>query len=1064
MIRKSALLVSTGLFAIATPAFAQTATSNTDTDKQTAQPTPGATEGAAAQDQAREQQPVDTGDIVITATRRNQALSDVPMAVSAVTAENLRNTGATDIRALNQVAPSLNVFSTSSEGGAARANIRGIGTVGDNPGLESSVGIFIDGVYRSRVGAGLSELGPLDRIEVLRGPQGTLFGRNTSAGLISIITAKPRFTPEVSGQIDVGNYNLRRLQASITGPISDTIAARLDGVWMKRDGFLKDVVSGRRINDRDRWLLRGQILFQPSDNLSFRLIADYTHRDEECCGATYIHPVQDVTAAGPQPSTIAAIERGLGGIINDDTFSRRIAITPGRDYDSKVKDYGLSGELTYDFGAAELTSITAYRYNKYTRGTDADYNNLDILYRASDGNSFNRFKTFTEELRLQGNALGNKLDWLIGGYYANEKLAVDDNLSYGNDYSRYGNCLVAANFVAGGAPSTLLAPGASPTCVNPAVATGLRDAPLALGGLLARFNAAVAAGPTQLTSAANLASQITALGALARLSNPALTAPNPAGGTIVFAPAINFGAAPPFSNSVFTNLAVALGGPSLAGATLNGAALDDSYRQTSKNYALFTHNIFSITDRLKLTLGARYTHEKKSLGAVFADNNILCRVFSGTSLQQLPCVIPSVGAAGYAIDDSRSESKLSGTAVISYKPTDRLLTYASYSRGYKAGGFNLDRSALWRAQPIPTTVPPTPGTTVLGNPPLSGSGAVCTSATQTGCQGIVASGNDLQFRPEINDAFEAGLKYHGRGIDVNFALFHQVFRNFQLNTFNGLNFIVETINSCSENLNGADQDTDSRTGACTGHLGGGVKSQGFELEAFTRPMRDLAINGGLTMADTKYRKNLVGAGGKPLNDYLFQLPGRRVSGAPKWTATGSIAWTPPIGGSGLRGLIYFDGRYMSRYNTGSDLDLEKIQDSYAVFNGRVGVHGPDDAWAIEVWGQNLFDKNSIQVGFDSPLQGSGTTRGVARGAPFPTRSTQLYSAFLGEPRTFGVTLRAKLGFNRAAPPPPPPPPAPPPPATQTCPDGSVIAATATCPVPPPPPPPPPPPAQRGERG
>ena len=433
MIRKSALLVSTGLFAIATPAFAQTATSNTDTDKQTAQPTPGATEGAAAQDQAREQQPVDTGDIVITATRRNQALSDVPMAVSAVTAENLRNTGATDIRALNQVAPSLNVFSTSSEGGAARANIRGIGTVGDNPGLESSVGIFIDGVYRSRVGAGLSELGPLDRIEVLRGPQGTLFGRNTSAGLISIITAKPRFTPEVSGQIDVGNYNLRRLQASITGPISDTIAARLDGVWMKRDGFLKDVVSGRRINDRDRWLLRGQILFQPSDNLSFRLIADYTHRDEECCGATYIHPVQDVTAAGPQPSTIAAIERGLGGIINDDTFSRRIAITPGRDYDSKVKDYGLSGELTYDFGAAELTSITAYRYNKYTRGTDADYNNLDILYRASDGNSFNRFKTFTEELRLQGNALGNKLDWLVGGYYANEKLAVDDNLAYGNE-------------------------------------------------------------------------------------------------------------------------------------------------------------------------------------------------------------------------------------------------------------------------------------------------------------------------------------------------------------------------------------------------------------------------------------------------------------------------------------------------------------------------------------------------------------------------------------------------------------------------------------------------------
>src|SRR6476469_7785362 len=228
MIRKSALLVSTGLFAVATPALAQTAVSNTDTDKQAAQPTPGATEGAATQDQAREQQPVDTGDIVITATRRNQALSDVPMAVSAVTAENLRNTGATDIRALNQIAPSLNVFSTSSEAGAARANIRGIGTVGDNPGLEGSVGVFIDGVYRSRTGMGLTDLGPLDRIEVLRGPQGTLFGRNTSAGLISVITAKPLFEPEVSAQIDAGNFGYIRGMVSATGPLSDTIAVRLD--------------------------------------------------------------------------------------------------------------------------------------------------------------------------------------------------------------------------------------------------------------------------------------------------------------------------------------------------------------------------------------------------------------------------------------------------------------------------------------------------------------------------------------------------------------------------------------------------------------------------------------------------------------------------------------------------------------------------------------------------------------------------------------------------------------------------------------------------------------------
>ena len=144
--RKSSWLVSVGLFALATPAFAQTAQSTTDTDKQAARPTPGAAEGAAVEDQARQQQPVDTGNIVITATRRNQALSDVPMAVSAVTAQQLENTGASDIRQLNQVAPSLLVSSTSSEAGAGVARIRGIGTVGDNPGLESSVGVFVDGV------------------------------------------------------------------------------------------------------------------------------------------------------------------------------------------------------------------------------------------------------------------------------------------------------------------------------------------------------------------------------------------------------------------------------------------------------------------------------------------------------------------------------------------------------------------------------------------------------------------------------------------------------------------------------------------------------------------------------------------------------------------------------------------------------------------------------------------------------------------------------------------------------------------------------------------------------
>jgi outer membrane receptor protein involved in Fe transport len=1024
MIRKSAWLLSAGMFAVATPAFADTGASKSDAAQDAAQPAP-----APAPAPATAAQPVNAGEIVVTATRRNQALSDVPMAVSAVTGQQLQYTGATDIRQLNQVSPSLLVSSTTSEAGGAVARIRGIGTVGDNPGLEGSVGVFIDGVYRARAGMALTDLGPLDRIEVLRGPQGTLFGRNTSAGLISVITAKPRFTPEVSGQLDVGNYAYRRAEASVTGPLSETIAARLDAVWVKRDGFLKDVISGRRVNDRDRWMTRGQLLFQPNDAFSFRLVGDYSKHNEECCAAVYT-PTQDVIGTGggnfiTAPSTIAAIERGLGATIIDDPSKREVSITPGRNYDSKVSDWGLSGEANYDLGAAHLTSITAYRYDKYTRGMDADFNNLDILYRPSDGGSYNRFKTFSEELRLQGKALDNHLDWLVGGYYSNEKLQVADNLSYGSDYNRFANCLVAANFVAGGSPASILAPGASPTCFNPAVATGVRNA------LVGEYGQALGAG--NLPLAQELGGEITVLGAFAGLNNTAL-APG--------LPSVDFSGFP-FGSSGYSNIATLLGYP---GLSISGTGLDDLYNQNANNWALFTHDIVSITDRLSLTVGARFTHETKTLNADFNDNMTICDVIAASpfaELQQLPCVLGAIPGGVYSLHDTHTENKLSGTAVLSYKPTDHLLTYISYSHGYKAGGFNLDRSALFRSA------------SPQGVPPLSGSGSVCVNAAQPGCGGVVASGANLEFLPETNDAIELGAKYNGGWIDLNVAVFRELFKNFQLNTFNGLNFIVENINSCSADLNGGDTDNDPRTGACTGSTRAGVSDTGFEIEAFTHPMRDLAINGGVTYADVRYRDNLVGAHGAPLSNALWQLPGRQISNAPKWTVTGSAAWTPPIGDSGMHALVYGDVRYMTKFNTGSDLDIEKTQDSFAVVNARIGLEGPDDRWGIEVWAQNLFDKNYYQVAFDSPIQGTpgSTTRAVQAGF-FPV-ATQLYNAFLGEPRTFGITLRGKLGLAHPAPVQYTPPPAPPPPPP-------VVEQ----PVPPPPPPPPPPPAptERGERG
>src|SRR3569833_2093726 len=256
---KSVWLLSAGILGLAAaPAYAQ------DNTTPTGQTSPTQQAGQVGGNQPSPTDDEDASAIVITAQQRPQVLQDVPIAVSAVSAQSLQNSGATDIRQLNQLAPSLLVSSTGTEASGS-ARIRGIGTVGDNPGLESSVAVFIDGVYRSRTGVGLNELGELERVEVLRGPQGTLFGRNASAGLINIISKKPNLN-NMEGFVEgtYGNYNQWRLAGGITGPIGKGgLGFRLDGVWTQRDGFLKVINAAGgtegRVNDRDRYFVRGQL-------------------------------------------------------------------------------------------------------------------------------------------------------------------------------------------------------------------------------------------------------------------------------------------------------------------------------------------------------------------------------------------------------------------------------------------------------------------------------------------------------------------------------------------------------------------------------------------------------------------------------------------------------------------------------------------------------------------------------------------------------------------------------------------------------------------------------------
>lgn len=895
--RKSALFATAALAAIAAPAIAQ------DTGTQT----------SAAEN-------YDQNVIVVTAQGREQRLQDVPIAVSAVNAESLQNSGANDIRQLNQLAPSLLVSSTGNEANGS-ARIRGIGTVGDNPGLESSVAVFIDGVYRSRTGSGLNELGPIDRIEVLRGPQGTLFGRNASAGLLNIVTAGPEFDLTGYAAATYGNYDYYRLEGGINFPVGDSVAARVDGVYLNRTGFYNDVTNNTDVNNRDRYLVRAQVLYEATPDLSFRLIGDYSNKDEACCAAVFVTPQMSPGAtfnatlnpfAGPggngalisTANPIIPILLALGQdprAFTDDPYDRNIYPTAGRSYQGETEDWGVSLEANWDFGAAQLTSITAYRDYSNNQASDTDYTGVDILFRAPGPDAGSReFQTFSQELRLQGTAFDDRLDWLVGAYYANEDLTVRDNLKFGSQYGTFASCRIALAI--------------NPSFVDP--------------------------------------SQASCLGPIAR--------------NIINTFQI-FGPATPLLVGGIDRL-----------STLNSLGSNgDRYTQNSENFAFFTHNIVHITDRFDLTLGVRYTNETKTFDANFNNTNTVCPA-QRAALSPLLGVPALAGLAGglialscqgnssaelngLVLNDSRDESEFTGTAILSWRPTDDLLLYASYARGYKAGGFNLDRSAL---------------NNPLFNPAVAGTTA------------------NLQFDQETVNAYEFGAKYTRPGFSLAAALFRQEFTNFQLNTFNGSVFLVQNINGCGTDLGGGDRDASAATGACApDQVVPGVISQGIELEATVSPVDYVNVNMGFTYTDTSYENNLIGNDtGSPLDPALRLLPGDNLSNAPEIVVTGAFAWTPPIGNSGMSGLVYVNSRLTSGYNTGSDLLFGKEQESFVLVNARVGVRGPDDRWAVELWAQNIFDTDYAQVHLNTPFI-----------AP-----QQTYSAFLAEPRTYGVTVRTRF--------------------------------------------------------
>ncbi|MBX3565117.1 MAG: TonB-dependent receptor [Sphingomonas sp.] len=370
----------------------------------------------------------DSDEIVVTATKRETTLLDTPIAVSVTNSETIQRAQIRDLIDLQTVVPSLRVSQLQS---SANTNfiIRGFGNGANNAGIEPSVGVFIDGVYRSRSAAQIADLPNLERVEVLRGPQSTLFGKNASAGIISIVTARPKF--EFGGNIEAsyGNYNAIVVKGNVTGPLSDTVAFSLGGNYNTRDGYVRDVALNKDVNNRNRYGVRGQLLFEPSSDFSIRLIGDYDRIDENCCAVVNV-------INGPTGAIIGALG---GNLDRANPFSYRVYNNVLSS--NKIDNYGGSGEINYNLSdGLSLTSITSYRKVKALTDQDSDFTSLDILQRNSQNLNIG---TFTQEFRVASDFDG-PINFLAGGFFFDERIRQANAIQYGTAGRPYADQLIRA--------------------------------------------------------------------------------------------------------------------------------------------------------------------------------------------------------------------------------------------------------------------------------------------------------------------------------------------------------------------------------------------------------------------------------------------------------------------------------------------------------------------------------------------------------------------------------------------------------------------------------------------
>lgn len=810
MLKKAFFVASTALVtSIATPASAQ------DTADGSSAETTGAerqTEGGIS-------------EIIVTAQKRAQNVQDVPIAISAFAGDALKERAVADVSSLSNISPNVTLDAGSPFSGSSSvlsAYVRGIEQSDFAANFDPGVGVYLDGVYLARtVGANL-DLPDVERIEVLKGPQGTLFGRNTIGGAISIVTRDPGDEFSFRGDITTGRYSRLDINASVDLPLADTLALSLTGASRHRGGYLKRIPypdAGRYLNDVDgaflsngldrsgreggqsEWSLRGKLRWEPTDRLTVRISGDYLSQDQQgtanklvkttsdmpttlaflynlCIGL----PAGDLAAAG---LTTLCGSRGtplnpgqlLGGIgsanVDGDPNNDRLPyddrfVTDSIDTSyatginfSKMKAWGLAANIDYEVNDwLSIKSITGYRDLDWATGLDADGSPIRVLEFSFGLENWQ----FSQEVQLVGQALDDRLKFVLGAYYFKER-------SFLNDYVTFDQGIIQ------------------------------------------------------------------------------------------------------------------IYGPNLL---------------HTKNYAFFGQVDYEISPLISVTLGGRYTKEKKDFNGGQTDLNGFFYKMAGCTTYGDPCSTalgfpdPDQPLRFYVPDTQyRSFSNFSPKVGIQLHPSQDIMIYGSWSKGYKTGGWTTRLSA-------PLDYAPT-------------------------------------FNPEQAESFEIGVKseFFGRRLQLNAAAFTTKYSDIQLNFQLGISPTIQNA--------------------------GDARIKGFEIEAIAAPVPGLTINSSVGYTDAYYTDVLPGAVVPTNTLQAGVFDGAPLPKTPKWKVNISPRFEHRLANGGSVVALVDYTRSSSVWNDTERAFVLK-RPSTDTLNASLTYHEPGDHWSVTVGGTNLTNDRYIVSG------------------------------------------------------------------------------------------------------